>query len=56
MENFQQHNQNQNLDPIPTCRKAELLLDSLVHLKINLFGLFLAHSGNRADIVSYFSG
>lgn len=35
MENFQQYNQNQNLDPIPTCRKAELLLDSLVHLKIN---------------------
>lgn len=35
MENFQQYNQNQNLDPIPTCCKAELLLDSLVYLKIN---------------------
>lgn len=34
MENIQQHDQNQNLDPICTCCKAELLLDSLVHLKI----------------------
>jgi len=35
MENFQQYNQNQNLDPISTCHKAELLLDSMAHLKIN---------------------
>lgn len=42
MENFQQYDQNQNLDPICICRKAELLLDSLVHLKITpLFYLYL---------------
>lgn len=34
MENFQQYDQNQSLDPICTCCKAELLLDGLVHLKI----------------------